>query len=151
VELMLAEKAPLDPAGTHRRALSALGVAVECRFGAIVPRLLEVGARPAPTEYPGTLDIAILTEQPEVVALLLEHGLWITCDARLNQIAMTNEMPILILLLDYGLEVNPWCVSAFFTAITWGNYETVEFMLAKGLDSSFTVDVLTRAQETKYV
>lgn len=61
---------------------------------------------------------------------------------------MTNEMPILILLLEYGLEVNPWCVSAFFTAITWGNYETVEFMLAKGLDSNFTVDVLTRAQET---
>lgn len=78
---MLAEKTPLDPAGTHRRALSALAVAVECRFGAIVPRLLEVGARPTPTEYPGTLDIAILTEQPEVVALLLEHGLWITCDA----------------------------------------------------------------------
>lgn len=126
VESVLAENAPLDPAGSHRRALSALGAAVESRFDAIIPRLLEAGARQGPWEFPGILDIAILSDQPEVVELLLEHSLWLTCDAGLIQITMTNDKPLL-LLLDYGLDLNQWGVSAFFTAI-------IEFAVGNGYE-----------------
>lgn len=52
-------------------ALSTVRVAVECRFDAIDPDC----SRLVQDQQILTLNIATMTEQPKVAALLLEHGL----------------------------------------------------------------------------
>lgn len=148
VERVISRNAPLDPAGNQNQALSALGVAVESHYDAIIPQLLELGARRGRSEYPGPLDQAIMTEQPQVVELLLKYSEWLTSDLGLVYIAWTNNMTVLQLLIDNGLDLNPWGVSAFFAAILYGNHELAEFMLDKGLNANFAHEIIQRGNDT---
>ncbi|KAH2382290.1 hypothetical protein KXV53_002495 [Aspergillus fumigatus] len=113
VELMIHQKAPLNPAGEEREALSALGVAVVSRDETIIPRLLNAGARPGQNEEPCPIARAIETDQPRVVKLPLEHGIRLNSD--------TDE-------LDLSMDGH----AALFTAIMDGQYEMVEFLIEEG-------------------
>jgi hypothetical protein len=148
VERVISQKAPLDPAGNQNQALSALAFAVEAHYDAIVPRLPKLGARRGCFEYPVPLDQAMVTVQPQVVELLIEYGECLTSDLDLVYIASTNNMIVLQLLLDKGLDLNSWVVSAIFADILHGNRELVESMLDKGLDANFAHEIIQRANDT---
>lgn len=95
VELMIHQKAPLNPAGEEGEALSALGVAVVSRDETIIPRLLNAGARPGQNEEPCPIARAIETDQPRVVKLPLEHGIRLNSDTGLCVIARRNDKILL--------------------------------------------------------
>ncbi|KAJ5097342.1 hypothetical protein N7456_008063 [Penicillium angulare] len=142
-QMMISSGAPLDPAGEHKEALSALGVAVESRCGDYVPRLLKHGAQPGGHECPNPLDNAILTNQMCVAEELLKAGIWLTSDTGLIHIALSNDTDFLQMLLDYGLFLNPYGFTALLTAILYDNYESVKFMLDKGLKIDVSHEILS--------
>ncbi|KAF4278970.1 hypothetical protein KXV22_001153 [Aspergillus fumigatus] len=143
VELMIHQKAPLDPAGEEREALSALGVAVVSRDESIIPRLLNAGARPGQNEEPCPIARAIETDQPQVVKLLLEHGIRLNSDTGLCFIASRNDKILLQCFIDYGLDLSMDGHAALFTAIMDGQYEMVEFLIEEGANPHLECELWT--------
>ncbi|GFN17065.1 ankyrin repeat protein [Aspergillus tubingensis] len=132
VELMFAHKAPLDPATESSGAPSALGVAVAASYNAILPRLLALGARPGPHECPCPTERAIFTKQPEVIRLLLDHGLGLYGDNAVCHLAHEDDRDTLRLLLAYGMDLVNYGSAALFTAIRDGHYEMTELLIDNG-------------------
>ncbi|OOF91996.1 hypothetical protein ASPCADRAFT_210863 [Aspergillus carbonarius ITEM 5010] len=129
VELMLAHQAPLNPATKQRAARSALGVAVGAGYNAILPRLLTLGARPGVEEYPCPVQQAICTNQPDLVRLLLDHGLPLHSDEGLCHIAHEDNRAMLRLLLEYGIDLNLYGCAALPVAIRDGHYEMAKLLI----------------------
>ncbi|GIJ91733.1 hypothetical protein Asppvi_010705 [Aspergillus pseudoviridinutans] len=121
MDLMIHYKAPLDPAGDGMNALSALGVAVISQDISIILRLLEAGAQPGQEEDPCPIARAIETRQLQVIELLIER-------------ARQNDKVLLQRFIDYGLDLSLDGHTALFTAIMYGQYGMVEFLIEKGAD-----------------
>ncbi|GLA81300.1 hypothetical protein AtubIFM56815_004944 [Aspergillus tubingensis] len=132
VELMFAHKAPLDPATESSGAPSALGVAVAASYNAILPRLLALGARPGPRECPCPTERAIFTKQPDIIRLLLDHGLGLHGDHAVCHLAHEDDRDTLQLLLAYGMDLVNYGSAALFTAIRDGHYEMTELLIDNG-------------------
>ncbi|KAJ5795006.1 hypothetical protein N7457_001605 [Penicillium paradoxum] len=133
VDLMITHKAPLDPAGDHYDAFSALGFAVASLNNSIIPRLLEAGAQSGPKEYPCPVTNAIYTNQRLIVEILLKHGERAKSDGGLRYIARQNDKDLFQLLVKYdALEIEAFGAQAVFIAIMHGHCEMVELLIEKG-------------------
>ncbi|GAB1202090.1 hypothetical protein APSETT445_000701 [Aspergillus pseudonomiae] len=146
VELMIENNAPLDPAGTHPKALSALSVAIDSGNNSIIPRLLELGARSGLFESPCPVELAICTDQPQLVELLLKHGMQPHDNDGLGHIIRRNDKALLQLLLDYGLKLK-FYLEPLFIAIMEGQYEMVEMLIDNGVNPNLTHSLNTRDEE----
>ena len=134
VELMIENNAPLHPAGDDCQALSALGVAVGSGNNSVVPRLLELGARSGSYESPCPVEQAICTDQPQLVELLLKHGMKPHSNEALCHIVRQDNKLLLQLLLDYGLKLE-FYAEPLFIAIMEDQYEMVEMLIDNGANS----------------
>ncbi|KAB8259202.1 ankyrin repeat protein [Aspergillus pseudonomiae] len=146
VELMIENNAPLDPAGKHHMALSALSVAIDSGNNSIIPRLLELGARSGFYESPCPVELAICTDQPQLVELLLKHGMQPHDNEGLGHIIRRNDKALLQLLLDYGLKLK-FYFEPLFIAIMEGQYEMVEMLIDNGVNPNLTHSLNTRDEE----
>jgi ankyrin repeat protein len=128
---MIENNAPLDSAGDHHKSLSALGVAVASGNNSVIPRLLGLGARSG-LESPCPVEQAIYTNQPQLVELLLKHGIRPISDNGLCHIVRRNDKSLLQLLLRYGLKLEFYGIAPLFIAIMEGQYEMVEMLIDNG-------------------
>ncbi len=92
------------------------------------------------------LHLAAFLGQPEMVALLLEHGAAVNATARnpmkvmpLHSAVASRKLKSVELLLEHGAEVNAqqqggW--TALHAAAHHGDVETAKILLAKGADKS---------------
>ncbi|KAJ5121116.1 uncharacterized protein N7515_009077 [Penicillium bovifimosum] len=139
VELMIKNRAPLDPAGDAIWAFSALGVAVASLNDFIIPRLREAGAKSGDSERPSPLANAIFTNQRPVVELLLKQGERLNSDGALMHIARKNDKDLYQLLIKYdALEIDIFGTQAMFAAIMHGHYDMVESLIEKGANPNLT-------------
>ncbi|PIG86569.1 hypothetical protein AARAC_002043 [Aspergillus arachidicola] len=104
VEPLLDYDAPLDPAGNGGQDLSAVGVAVEAGYEAIVPRLVEVRAQPGSCEIPGPIERAFKDSQRGLAEFLLEYGVRQTSDFGLIYATEQNDNALLQLLAENGAD-----------------------------------------------
>ncbi|XRM42892.1 hypothetical protein ABZX51_006103 [Aspergillus tubingensis] len=141
VERMLALKAPLDPATEARYAPSALGVAVTAGYRSILPRLLGIGARPGPKECPCPTEQAVRNNRPDIVRILLDHGIGLYGDGVLCHIAHEDDRSMLRLFLEYDIDLVDYGSAALFTAIRDGHYEMAELLIDNGALKGVTCDL----------
>ncbi|GKZ81640.1 hypothetical protein AnigIFM56816_006161 [Aspergillus niger] len=138
VELMLAHKAPLDPATESRGAPSALGVAMAAGYTTILSRLLALGARPGPDETPCPTQLAICANNHHFVRLFLDRGWGLNTDEGLNHIAHEDDRAMLQLLFEYGLDLQACSPVPLFTAIRDGHYEMAELLIDNGIQKDLS-------------
>ncbi|GKZ24621.1 hypothetical protein AbraIFM66951_012025 [Aspergillus brasiliensis] len=141
VELMLAHQAPLDPATEATRAPSALGVAAAAGYKSILPRLLAIGARPGRGECPCPTEQAVCSNRPDIVRILLDHGLGLYGDDALCHIAHKDDRSMLRLFLEYDLDLVEYGSAALFTAIRDGHYEMTELLIDNGALKDVSCDL----------
>ncbi|KAB8067731.1 ankyrin repeat-containing domain protein [Aspergillus leporis] len=146
VELMIENNAPLNPAGDHQKSLSALGVAVASGNNSVIPRFLELGARSGDHERPCPVEQAICTDQPQLVELLLRHGIQPNGDEGLCHIVRRNDKSLLKLLLRYGLKLE-FYVAPLFIAIMEDQYEMVEMLIDNGANPRLENQLFTRDED----
>ncbi|KAF7159651.1 hypothetical protein CNMCM5623_005031 [Aspergillus felis] len=144
VDLMIHHKAPLDPARDEMDALSALGVAVISQDISIMLRLLDAGAQPGQEEDPCPIARAIETGQLQVIELLIKHGIRLNSDTGLCTMARQNDKVLLQRFIDYGLDLSLDGHTALFTAIMYGQYEMVEFLIEKGANPHLMCELWLR-------
>ncbi|KJK67376.1 Ankyrin repeats 3 copy [Aspergillus parasiticus SU-1] len=142
VALLLDNDAPLDPASNGKEELSALGVAVEAHYKAIVPRLIELGAQPGLHEIPGPIECALRMEQREIAKFLLEGGIRQTSDLGLIHAAENNDNTLLQLLIDTGADIQMYGHAALFYAIKSGQYNMVEALIDRGANPHLSLTLI---------
>ncbi|KAE8329642.1 ankyrin repeat-containing domain protein [Aspergillus sergii] len=138
VELLLDHDAPLDPAGNGGQDLSALGVAVEACYEAIIPRLLELGAEPGRCGIPGPVERALRIGKRGIAEFLLEYGVRQTSDFGLIYAAEQNDNALLQLLAANGADIRTYGHAALFHAIVSGQCEMVETLIDRGANPHLT-------------
>ncbi|KAI2900126.1 hypothetical protein CBS11852_2920 [Aspergillus niger] len=141
VERMLAHKAPLDPATEARCAPSALGVAVAAGYKSILPRLLDIGARPGLRECPCPTEQAVCNNRPDILRILLDHGIGLYGDDALCHIAHNDDRSMLQLFLEYDIDLVEYGSAALFTAIRDGHYEMAELLIDNGALKDVSCDL----------
>ncbi|KAI2819742.1 hypothetical protein CBS147343_2997 [Aspergillus niger] len=141
VERMLAHKAPLDPATEARCAPSALGVAVAAGYKSILPRLLDIGAWPGLRECPCPTEQAVCNNRPDILRILLDHGIGLYGDDALCHIAHNDDRSMLQLFLEYDIDLVEYGSAALFTAIRDGHYEMAELLIDNGALKDVSCDL----------
>ncbi|RAH74820.1 ankyrin repeat domain-containing protein [Aspergillus aculeatinus CBS 121060] len=112
---------------------SALNVALEAEYYTIVPRLVEQGATPGPyRRRPCPIEQAICGDQLHLVKLFLQQGWMPHRDHGICYIADTNNIAMLQVLLDHGLDLRLYGTGALCVAIWAGHYDIVKMLLDHG-------------------
>ncbi|RAL14682.1 ankyrin [Aspergillus homomorphus CBS 101889] len=143
VDLVLKHRPPFDsrtyrdwPSPRPDNWPSALNVALEAGYYSIVPRLVELGAKPGPyRRRPCPIEQAICRDQPQLVELFLAHGWMPHRDHGICYIADTNNTAMLQILLNHSLNLRFYGTTALFVAIYAGHYEFVQMLLDHGVDT----------------